>query len=261
MTYTKRSAPYAVGQKEPYKLSRSKLEMFSQCQRCFWLDNRLKISRPSSPPFKINSLIDELYKREFDELRKKGEAHPIMIKHKLKAVPFAHPDLDNWRNTFVGIQSLHHPTNLIIYGAVDDVWINDQDELIVVDYKATAKNGEVNLDADWQKSYKRQLEIYQWLFKQNGFKVSSVGYFVYTNADHAKKSFEDSLDFKTKLISHEGSTDWVEDLILAAKECLEGDIPNVGKSIMGGECEYCAYARVRTELSLKYLQNLKKQKA
>ena len=40
-------------------------------------------------------------------------------------------------------------------------------ELIIVDYKATAKNGEVNLDADWQIGYKRQMEIYQWLFRQN----------------------------------------------------------------------------------------------
>lgn len=257
MTYKTPSSPYIPGQKEPFKLSRSKLELFSQCPRCFWLDTRLKISRPSTPPFKINSLIDELYKREFDELRAKGQPHPIMIKYKLKAIPFAHPDLDSWRNTFVGVKALHQSTNLLIYGAVDDVWVNDDGEIMVVDYKATAKNSEVNLDADWQKSYKRQLEIYQWLFIKNGFKVSPVGYFVYTNADHSKKTFEDSLDFKTKLISHEGDTKWVDDLILDAKTCLEGDIPSVGNSIMGGPCEHCQYAQSRTELTLQYLQNKK----
>ncbi|MDO9231651.1 MAG: hypothetical protein Q7U36_04220 [bacterium] len=43
---------------------------------------------------------------------------------------------------------------------VDDVWVSSSGELMIVDYKATSKNGEVSLDADWQIGYKRQMEIY-----------------------------------------------------------------------------------------------------
>ena len=43
-----------------------------------------------------------------------------------------------------------------------------QGELIVVDVKATSKQTEVNLDADWQISYKQQMEIYQWLLLKKG---------------------------------------------------------------------------------------------
>ena len=39
---------------------------------------------------------------------------------------------------------------------------------MVVDYKATAKQRDVTLDADWQIAYKRQMEIYQWLLRANG---------------------------------------------------------------------------------------------
>ena len=56
-----------------------------------------------------------------------------------------------------------------------------QKELHIVDYKATSKDDEVNLDAEWQDGYKRQMEIYRWLFINNGFKVSDTGYFVYAN--------------------------------------------------------------------------------
>ena len=45
---------------EPYKLSRSRLEVYLKCPRCFYLDRRLGIDRPSGPPFTINSAVDTL---------------------------------------------------------------------------------------------------------------------------------------------------------------------------------------------------------
>jgi 2-isopropylmalate synthase len=36
-----------------------------------------------------------------------------------------------------------------------------------------------DLDQEWQDSYKRQMDVYQWLLRQNGLKVSNTGYFVY----------------------------------------------------------------------------------
>ena len=254
MAYT-RSLPYTPGQKTPFDLSRSKIELFIQCKRCFWLDARLKIKRPDGPPFQINKLIDELFKKEFDSYRKNKKPHPIMLKNNVDAIPYTHKDLNKWRENFIGIRFHHKPTNINFFGAVDDIWINAKDELIVVDYKATAKKTEVSLDAEWQITYKRQLEIYQWLLKSNGFKVSPVGYFVYANGQSNFEEFKDTLHFKTKLISYEGATDWIEQVVLSIKECLEGEIPATGSSIMGGECAFCAYARDRTGLTLKYLKN------
>jgi len=253
MAYT-RTLPYTPGQKTTYELSRSKIELFMQCKRCFWLDARLKIKRPDGPPFQINKLIDELFKKEFDKYRKLKEPHPIMVENQIDAIPYSHKDLNKWRENFIGIRYHHKPTNIIFFGAVDDIWINSKEELIVVDYKATAKKTEVSLDADWQMSYKRQLEIYQWLLKSNDFNVSPIGYFVYTNGQTNVDEFNDTLHFKTKLIAYEGSSDWVEKVAISIKECLEGSIPEMGNSIMGGECDFCSYARKRTELTLKYLE-------
>jgi hypothetical protein len=254
MAYT-RSLPYRPGQAEAYKLSRSKIELFTQCARCFWLDARLKIGRPSSPPFNINKAIDELFKKEFDAYRSKGEPHPIMIDNKIKAIPFAHKDLDVWRFNFKGVATLHQPTNLHIFGAIDDVWVNEDGELIVVDYKATAKQSDVSIDSDWQISYKRQVEVYQWLLRQNDFKVSDTGYFVYTNARFDLDGFNDRVEFKTKLIPYTGNDSWIEPTLEKMKACLESDdMPPVGTAAMGGPCEFCTYAKKRTELTLKHLK-------
>lgn len=252
-----RPPAYKPGQKEVYKLSRSKLELFTQCPRCFWLGERLKIKRPSSPPFQINKAIDELYKKEFDTYRAKGEPHPVMVDNQIKAIPFQHKDLDKWRHNFTGVGTLHKPTNLFVFGAVDDIWVNDKSELIVVDYKATSKASEITLDADWQIMYKRQMEIYQWLLRANGFKVSNTGYFVYTNARVDLDGFFDRLEFRTKVIAYTGDDSWVEPTIKDMKKCLEDDMPAVGTAAMGGECEHCAYARSRTELTLRALQSKK----
>ena len=89
--------------------------------------------------------------------------------------------LDIWRENFKGVQYHHTDTNLIITGAIDDIWLSNDGRHIVVDYKSTAKNGEVSLNADWQISYKRQMEIYQWLLRQNGLDVDPTGWFVYCN--------------------------------------------------------------------------------
>jgi hypothetical protein len=262
MAYTReRSKPYVPGQTDPFKVSRSKIELFTQCPRCFWLDARLKITRPSSPPFNINKAIDELFKKEFDVHRAAGTQHPLQIKFKVPAKPFAHKDLDTWRYNFTGVATLHQPTNLHVFGAVDDVWVNDDGELMVVDYKATAKDKPVmslGPEGGWQDSYRRQMETYQWLLRQNGFKVSNTGYFVYATGDASKEGFDDKVEFETYVFPHEGKDDWVEPTLQKMKDCLEGDMPAIGTAAMGGPCEFCTYARQRTELTLKAIQSKKK---
>lgn len=255
--WRERSKPYEPGQSAPFKVSRSKIELFMQCPRCFWLDVRLKIKRPSSPPFNINKAIDELLKKEFDTYRAKKEPHPLMRDNQIKAVPYHHEELDKWRENFVGVVSVHAPTNLHVFGAIDDVWVNDDGELIVVDYKATAKDREVSIDSDWQISYKRQLEVYQWLLRQNGFAVNDTGYFVYTNGRIDLDGFFDKVEFRTKIIPYTGDASWVEPTLLKMKACMEGDMPAVGTAAMGGECDFCAYARERTKLTLNHIQKKK----
>ena len=248
---------YSVGTNKPFKLSRSKIDLFIDCPRCFWLDRRLGIKRPDTPPFQINKLIDELLKKEFDTYRSKKLPHPYMLEIGLKAVPFLHKDLDTWRHNFSGIQYLHTDTNLLIFGAIDDIWELEDGSLAIVDYKATAKNKEItDLDpkGGWHDAYRRQMEIYQWLFRMNGFSVSDKGYFVYANGRMSEKDFNNTVKFTTHTFPYEGKTDWIEPTIIRIKEALEGDIPEVGAGPLGNGCTHCEYAKKRTEMTLRALK-------
>lgn len=231
---------YEPDSKEPFKISRSKLEMFLGCPRCFYLDRRLGVSRPPGFPFTLNSAVDTLLKKEFDIHRLKKQKHPLMEKYGIDAVPIYHENLDLWRHTFTGVQYLHQPTNFLVHGAIDDLWQNSKGEYIVVDYKATSKNEKIEaLDKDWHNSYKRQMEIYQWLLRKNKFKISDTGYFVYCNGLTDKKAFDAKLEFDITLIAHKGDDSWVENVILKAHKCLNNDkIPKTAE-----DCDYCAYIK------------------
>lgn len=255
--WKERSKPYQPGQTEPFKISRTKIELFTQCRRCFWLDIRLKIKRPGGPPFNINITIDELFKKEFDRYREKGEPHPLMKDNEVKAVPFKHEKMNEWRENFVGVVHVHEPTNLHIFGAVDDLWLGDDGKVMVVDYKATSKDKPVTKlgpVGGWQDMYRRQMEIYQWLLKQNGLEVSDTGYFVYATGMKDRDGFNNVVEFETHVFPYVGSSDWVDDTLLEIKKCIDSDkMPEVGVAAMGGECEHCAYARSRTQLTLDAL--------
>lgn len=238
---------YDPKSKEPFKISRSGIELFMNCPFCFYMDKRLGVRQPPGFPFALNSAVDALLKKEFDKYRKLQEPHPLMKKYKIDAVPFKHKDLDDWRNNFKGVRILHKPTNLLIFGAVDDVWVKKSGEIIVVDYKATAKAEEITaLDKDWQDGYKRQAEIYEWLLRQNGFKVSDTAYFVYANGILRKKDFGNKLEFDTRVISYKGNADWVEGVILEMKKCLDSNkIPKADP-----ECDYCLYRNTISQKTL-----------
>lgn len=229
---------YEGSEREPFRLSRSKIDLFLECPRCFYIDRRLGVGRPPGFPFSLNSAVDTLLKQEFDVHRSNGTKHPLQEKYGIDAAPISHKDLDKWRHNFTGVEFLHKPTNLLIFGAIDDLWCDSKGEYIVVDYKATSKIGEINeLNEDWHIGYKRQMEVYQWLLKQNGYKVSDIGYFVYCNGRADKKSFDARLEFDVTLIPYRGNSDWVEKTILNIHKCLNSEI--VPKSSIN--CDYCSY--------------------
>lgn len=224
----------------PLLLSRSKLSLFMECPKCFYLDLHCRIRRPSGPPFSLNNAVDLLLKREFDAHRAAGTIHPLMASSGIDAVPFAHPEIDHWRTRKGGLRAIHEETGFEAYGLPDDLWIeNGTGNLIVADYKATAKAAQVSLEADWQISYKRQVEFYQWVLRGMGFPVSDTAWFVYCNGDVSLSSFDASLKFNFTMIPYVGNTDWIEPALRdAAQTYLLEEIPEPSES-----CTYCKYAR------------------
>ena len=225
---------------EPFNLSRSKIDLFTGCPRCFYLDRRLGIGRPSIPAFTLNSAVDSLLKKEFDLLRKNGEAHELMKKYHIDAVPFKHPELPVWRDDmyhYEGASALDEKSNFTVSGIVDDIWQDSKGKLLIVDYKATSTTKEISLEDKWKQGYKRQMEVYQWIFRKKGFEVSDMGYFIFANAARNRPKFDGKLEFVLSIVPHKGNTSWIEPLLQKIRKTLSSDkLPDCGES-----CEYCAY--------------------
>jgi len=230
----------------PFKISRGKLDLFLNCPRCFYVDRRLGVGHPPGYPFNLNSAVDALLKKEFDQYRTSQTPHPIFLEHNLDLVPLDHPDIAQWRDSLhAGVQFYIPGTNLLLTGGVDDVWINPTtQELFIADYKATSKSGAVSLDAEWQITYKRQVEVYQWLFRKNGFAVSDTAFFVYCNGKQDRDRFDKQLHFDVSLLPYKGNANWVDGAISDAHRCLVGGTtPPQSKN-----CDFCKYVAALSEV-------------
>jgi CRISPR/Cas system-associated exonuclease Cas4 (RecB family) len=213
------------------KLSRSKIELFLDCPRCFWLEMQKGVKRPPPAPYTINLAIDGLLKKEFDVCRENGTAHYIIKKYNINAIPYKCDQINTWRTNFTGVRFHHKPTDFLVFGAVDDVWVNPEGELIVVDYKATGAKEYKIYD-----SYKRQMEVYQWLLAMNGYKVSKTGYFLFAKVNKEGGFGEGKLSFDFFLEPQEGDGSWIAQALVDAKKTFDGSIPSYKQ-----DCLYCQF--------------------
>jgi hypothetical protein len=221
-------------------LSRSALEQHIRCPRCFYLQRKRGLKPPSMVPLTLAVATDALLKNEFDAVRATGANHALWEREDLRVCAFQHDDIDLWRNNFKGMR-ITHSTGATIYGAVDDIWQSlETGELHIVDYKSTSKQGEPTIESGFGDGYKRQMEIYQWLFRQAGFTVSNTGYFLYVNGSKAGGFYDDTggvMRFSTTLIPYNGDDSWVDDAIHAAVNCLGSE----SMPVSGADCDVCRY--------------------
>ena len=218
----------------PFELSRSKVETFISCKGCFWLDRVAGIKPPEMPSFTINTTTDILLKRDADAVRGRSTL-PLLEANGLgNLIPFEHEHLENWTNSMQFAQNEtffnadHLESNIRFGGGLDDVFLNTQTgQLHVVDYKSTAQGTRspdnyekkpVSLDDPWKKAYKRQMDMYVWVFKNKGFDVSNTGYFVYVDAQHkdimgmltdATDAGKAWMQFDASIIAYEADPSWV----------------------------------------------------
>jgi hypothetical protein len=252
----RRSNLYKLGQKEPFNVSRSKIDLFLECPQCFYLDRRLGIARPDMPGWSLNSAVDVLLKNEFDLLREQQKPHALMQKLGINAVPFSHPDLAIWRDDNhkrIGACFLHKATNINVCGIIDDIWQNQTTkQLHIVDYKSTSTDYPISLDGEYKVGYKRQMEVYQWIFKKLGFDVSPIGYFFFANGQKNRPAFMGRLEFENSIIPYQGNNSWVEPALVEIKKTLELDsLPESAKT-----CQHCGYRKLIHSESFKVQANL-----
>jgi hypothetical protein len=212
---------------KPYRLSRSQLQNFLKCERCFYRNHILHIKDEPSLPFSINNAVDALSKKEFDQHRQTQTVPEIFAEKGYSLVPFNHPNITQWQDQLHhGLEHAIPGTNFIGYGGIDDMMQDPvTKKIFLIDHKATSKQGTVTIDAPWQDGYKQQIEIYQYLAEKNGLDVADTSYFVYSNARKDLEGFHNRLEFTRDIIPYEGDRRWVEQAFIAAYHCLQGTLP------------------------------------
>lgn len=197
-------------------------------------------------PLTLAVATDALLKQEFDAVRAVGSDHALWRREGLDVRAFQHTELEKWRSNRHGVRVRHERTGVEVYGAVDDVWqCNSTGRLHVVDYKSTSKQGQPSLDSGWGEQYKRQIEIYQWLLRQNGFEVHPIAFFLYVNASKIGTFFDEQLmgtmRFEATLLAHDGNDAWVDGVVNRAVACLASE----EMPVSGEGCDACRYVADR----------------
>lgn len=229
-----RRKPYDPKDRE-IPFSRTALDEFLDCARCFYQARRLQYSRPGGPMSGLPSAVDRLMKAEFDAYRARGEAHPVMATLAGDLVPFAHASIGDWRNNSHGVRVAHGASGFVVYGAPDDVWQSrETGEIHVCDYKTSSDTA---FEKPWSAKYRRQVEVYQFLLAGQGLPVSSTAYFLFEVPDKTRPAFEDVLRFTPQVVAYEGDTSWIDEALIAARACLDADeVPDADE-----DCELCAW--------------------
>jgi len=159
---------------EPIRLSPSTLNLFAECNRCFWLHINKNIHRPAGPFPSLPSGMDNVLKPYYDKYRLLGRLPPE-IEGKFEGKLY--PDLNKinrWRNWRTGLTYFDKSQNAKLVGALDDLLMTGG-RYSPLDYKT--RGGLVKEDS--HTYYQLQLDLYALLIKENGLPPAPFGYLVF----------------------------------------------------------------------------------
>ena len=169
------------------KLSPSKLNLFIECPRCFYLAMKKGISRPGGAFPSLPSGMDLVLKKYYDNYR--GDLPPE-LKEKVEGVLLPDEELikkfRNWR-TFK-----FEEEDALMYGAMDDCLKKD-DFIIPLDFKTRG----FDLKEDSTDYYQNQLDCYALMLEKNGYKQPGYAYLVYYIPIEVKE--EGKVEFKIEI--------------------------------------------------------------
>lgn len=213
----------------PYKLSPSTLSLFRECPRCFWLHFNKNIKRPETIFPSLPSGMDRILKINFDKHRENGSIPSELIN--LKDIKlFSNISLLRvWRNNTHGILWKDENDN-ILHGAVDDI-LQKGSKLIVLDFKTRG----YPLKQDTHEHYQDQLNLYNFLFRKNGYETEDYAYLLFYHPD--KINDDSTIIFNKDLVKMQISVTDAEKLLKDALTTLQcSSMPENDK-----ECEFCRW--------------------
>jgi len=215
-----------------YKLSPSSLSLMLECPRCFWIHHNRQKKRPETIFPSLPSGMDSVLKAHFDKFMEKGKLPPELNKNKdFKDIKlFDNKELMKvWRTNLKGIRWKDEEGN-ILRGAVDNILVKGK-KLIVLDYKTRG----FPLKEDTAEKYQKQLDIYNFLLRKNGYETEDYGFLLFYHPSHVLETGE--VVFNTDLVKMKINVEDAEKMWKKALKILNGPCPK--ETPAEDECEWC----------------------
>ncbi len=221
---------------KPLRLSPSKLNLFRECPRCFWLDKVRRIERPRGIYPSLPNGMDRVIKTYFDGLRS-ARALPKELEGNLPKGVTLYPDqeqLDRWRNWRTGLEYQDQDGSML-FGAVDDVLVAGTRH-IPFDYKT---KGSVTSEEDAIKYYQNQLDCYALLLQENGLPVADYGVLLYYSPKQVNGS--GAVAFENQCLKIPIDVERARQVFRDAVAIVRGPLPPTN------DCKFCAWFEELTD--------------
>jgi len=213
------------------RLSPSTLNLFLECQKCFWLEQVGGFHRPRGVFPSLPGGMDHLIKKYFDKYRLQGKLPPE-IDGKVDGVLMADLDLLNkWRSWRTGLIYKDIESGAILSGALDDLLANPEKGVYMpFDYKTRG----YDLKEDSSSFYQNQLNCYALMLEANGLKTAGFGYLCYYIPKDVKE--DGQVRFEVTVKKMEVSPESAKKVFENALKLLKSSMPRTHST-----CAYCSW--------------------
>jgi PD-(D/E)XK nuclease superfamily len=213
-------------------LSKSALEVFQSCPKCFWMDKMSKVGRPRGPMPSVVNAIDAQMKALVEGCVSAGTPVPYLAG--CDQLPY--PDRQkvgtfrSWR-TFQAMVEAGDRT-IKAWGELDDLLVEGDGSVSPWDYKS---KGTAPTQEYCEKYNQNQGDMYHLLLEGQGLKCSGRAMFTYIWPEFVSRG--GLIQFQYMNIVMETDPARAKKILNAAAECLEGPCPKEGEL----SCNYCNF--------------------
>lgn len=215
-----------------YRLSPSRINLFFECKRCFWLKVNENVKRPSGPFPSLPSGMDQEIKNHFDRFRERGEVPPELEEADIEVEPFSDREfLEKARDWRQEPKWRDPETGALLRGAVDDL-LEQDGKIIVMDYKTRGYPPKQDMGAP--SYYRRQVNLYNLILRENGYRTADFGLILYYYPDYVEK--DGNFVFHRELRRVPVDIKKARKSVRDAVEVLDGEIPPHSDG-----CDFCEW--------------------
>lgn len=214
------------------KLSPSRLGLFEECSRCFWLALNEGLGRPSGPFPSLPGGMDREIKAHFDRCRARGVLPPALEGQVDERLHTDQSFLDAARDWRRDPRLRDDELDVVLRGGVDDLLEADDGSLVVLDYKTRGYPPKGDGAPDY---YVRQLNLYTLLLRETGHPTADHAYLLYYHPDAVGD--DGAVGFHTDLVRVPVDIGAARRLLADAVATLDGPLPDAA-----ADCDFCEWA-------------------